>query len=247
MNHDLIRSAYASRKATPSTDAVAPHVSGSTPTSARSSAGTSIRRPGCPFWLERAKTLDCDPRERRQGLRRPRQVRLLPGRVAARRAGAALGAEGATPTSRSTSSRPAAAPACRSRASASTTSASTTRTSATRCPTTRFPKGADWLMVGPSGPRRLRLAVEHLAQHRGGICFMVDLDPRWVIKLIKMRPDGAGGGLQAARHRSGADAAARARQHQVPVHHAEAARGALREGLAEEDGHHAASSAAAPR
>jgi len=48
-----------------------------------------------------------------------------------------------------------------------------------------FPKGSDWLMVGPSGPRRLRLAIEHLAQHRGGICFMVDLDPRWVIKLIK--------------------------------------------------------------
>ena len=50
----------------------------------------------------------------------------------------------------------------------------------------KFPKGADWLQVGPSGPRRLRLAIEHLAQHRGGICFMVDLDPRWVIKLIKM-------------------------------------------------------------
>ena len=47
-----------------------------------------------------------------------------------------------------------------------------------------FPKGANWLHVGPSGPRRLRLAVEHLAQFRGGICFMVDLDPRWVIKLI---------------------------------------------------------------
>jgi len=52
-------------------------------------------------------------------------------------------------------------------------------------PDAAFPKGADWLSVGPSGPRRLRLAVEHLAQHRGGICFMVDLDPRWVIKLIK--------------------------------------------------------------
>ncbi len=50
-----------------------------------------------------------------------------------------------------------------------------------------FPKGADWLHVGPSGPRRLRLAIEHLAQHRGGICFMVDLDPRWVIKLVKSR------------------------------------------------------------
>ena len=40
-------------------------------------------------------------------------------------------------------------------------------------------------MLGPSGPRRLRLAVEHLAQYRGGICFCIDLDPRWVIKLIK--------------------------------------------------------------
>ena len=48
-----------------------------------------------------------------------------------------------------------------------------------------FPRGANWLMLGPSGPRRLRLAVEHLAQFRGGICFCIDLDPRWVIKLIK--------------------------------------------------------------
>lgn len=48
-----------------------------------------------------------------------------------------------------------------------------------------FPQNANWLMLGPSGPRRLRLAVEHLAQYRGGICFCVDLDPRWVIKLIQ--------------------------------------------------------------
>ena len=48
-----------------------------------------------------------------------------------------------------------------------------------------FPKGSNWLMLGPSGPRRLRLAVEHLAQYRDGICFCIDLDPRWVVKLIK--------------------------------------------------------------
>lgn len=54
-------------------------------------------------------------------------------------------------------------------------------------PDSGFPPGSDWLAIGPTGPRRLRLAVEHLAQHRGGICFMVDLDPRWVIKLIKRR------------------------------------------------------------
>jgi phenylacetate-coenzyme A ligase PaaK-like adenylate-forming protein len=48
-----------------------------------------------------------------------------------------------------------------------------------------FPRGADWLMLGPTGPRRLRLALEHLVQFRGGIAFHVDLDPRWVVKLIK--------------------------------------------------------------
>lgn len=50
-----------------------------------------------------------------------------------------------------------------------------------------FPKGSDWLMLGPSGPRRLRLAIEHLAQYRGGCAFMVDLDPRWVNKLVKAK------------------------------------------------------------
>ncbi len=48
-----------------------------------------------------------------------------------------------------------------------------------------FPKGADWISLGPTGPRRLRLAVEHLAQHRGGISFSLDMDPRWFIKCLK--------------------------------------------------------------
>jgi hypothetical protein len=52
-------------------------------------------------------------------------------------------------------------------------------------PAETFPLGSDWLMLGPSGPRRLRLAIEHLAQHRGGTAFHVDLDPRWVNKLIR--------------------------------------------------------------
>jgi hypothetical protein len=52
-------------------------------------------------------------------------------------------------------------------------------------PDEHFPRGSHWLMLGPSGPRRLRLAIEHLAQYRGGICFCVDLDPRWVVKCIK--------------------------------------------------------------
>ena len=57
---------------------------------------------------------------------------------------------------------------------------------------TAFPKGADWLSIGPTGPRRLRLAVEHLAQHRGGTCFLIDMDPRWFIKTLKR------GNLEAA-------------------------------------------------
>ena len=47
-----------------------------------------------------------------------------------------------------------------------------------------FPKGSNWLMLGPTGPRRLRLSIEHLANIRGGCCYFVDLDPRWVKKLI---------------------------------------------------------------
>lgn len=47
-----------------------------------------------------------------------------------------------------------------------------------------FPLGAAWLMMGPTGPRRLRLAIEHLANRRGGICYHVDLDPRWVKRLV---------------------------------------------------------------
>jgi phenylacetate-coenzyme A ligase PaaK-like adenylate-forming protein len=49
---------------------------------------------------------------------------------------------------------------------------------------THFPPGGAWLMVGPTGPRRLRLAIEHLANYRGSSCFFVDLDPRWVKKVI---------------------------------------------------------------
>ncbi len=47
-----------------------------------------------------------------------------------------------------------------------------------------FPRGSNWLMVGPTGPRRLRISIEHLANIRGGSCYFVDLDPRWVKKLI---------------------------------------------------------------
>lgn len=47
-----------------------------------------------------------------------------------------------------------------------------------------FPRDHYWMMVGPTGPRRLRLAIEHLANVRGCSCYFVDLDPRWVKKVI---------------------------------------------------------------
>jgi phenylacetate-coenzyme A ligase PaaK-like adenylate-forming protein len=47
-----------------------------------------------------------------------------------------------------------------------------------------FPRNHYWLMVGPTGPRRLRLAIEHLANFRGCSCYFIDLDPRWVKKVI---------------------------------------------------------------
>jgi len=47
-----------------------------------------------------------------------------------------------------------------------------------------FPRNQYWLMMGPTGPRRLRLAIEHLANVRGSSCYFIDLDPRFVKKVI---------------------------------------------------------------
>jgi len=47
-----------------------------------------------------------------------------------------------------------------------------------------FPPGGNWLMLGPTGPRRLRLTIEHLANERGGSCYHLDLDPRFVKKQL---------------------------------------------------------------
>ena len=196
----------------------------STPTSARSSAGTSAPRPARRSGWRRPRRYKFDPLKDVQELRRPQAVRPLRGRLAARRPGAPLGAEGPARTSRATSSRPAAPPASPRAASSSTTSASTTRCSATRCRTSSSPRGRNWLMLGPSGPRRLRLAVEHLCQYRGGICFCVDLDPRWVVKLIKKGWMEHLKAYQEHCHRPGDDDPVGRARHQVHVHDAEAAR-----------------------
>jgi phenylacetate-coenzyme A ligase PaaK-like adenylate-forming protein len=54
----------------------------------------------------------------------------------------------------------------------------------TRLSDEHFPRGGAWLMAGPTGPRRLRLAIEHLANFRGSSCYFIDLDPRWVKRVI---------------------------------------------------------------
>ncbi|MBI4262874.1 MAG: hypothetical protein HY657_00730 [Acidobacteria bacterium] len=139
---------------------------------------------GCPFWLERAKTLGWDPRREFRGfddlrrfgsfedewLRGGPVQRWVPRGLAGRpvyvfETGGTTGVP-------------------KTRIACDDFRLDYELFSAT-LPDDAFPKGSNWLMLGPSGPRRLRLAVEHLAQYRGGICFCVDLDPRWVIKLIQ--------------------------------------------------------------
>ncbi len=110
---------------------------------------------------------------------------------------------------------------------ASATSASTTSCSATRCPRSSSRKGSNWLMLGPSGPRRLRLSVEHLAQYRGGICFCIDLDPRWVIKLIQKGWTEHLKAYKAHCIDQAVTILGRRSRHQVHVRHAEADRGAV--------------------
>jgi phenylacetate-coenzyme A ligase PaaK-like adenylate-forming protein len=139
---------------------------------------------GCPFWLERAKTLGFDPRKEVQGFDDLKKFGLFEDEWL--RGGPV----------RRWVPRPFADKPIYVFETGGTTGIPKTRINiedfrtdyqifSDTLPDQFFPKGANWLMLGPSGPRRLRLAVEHLCQYRGGICFCVDLDPRWVVKLIK--------------------------------------------------------------
>jgi phenylacetate-coenzyme A ligase PaaK-like adenylate-forming protein len=139
---------------------------------------------GCPFWLQLAEKLDWDPRNEIRGfsdlsrlglfeddwLRGGPLQRWVPRGFSGRPAFVfETGGTTGTP---------------KSRIAFNDFRIDYELFSAT-LPDQYFPRGANWLMLGPSGPRRLRLSIEHLAQQRGGICFCIDLDPRWVIKLIK--------------------------------------------------------------
>jgi phenylacetate-coenzyme A ligase PaaK-like adenylate-forming protein len=139
---------------------------------------------GCPFWLEYASRLDWDPRQAIRGfddLRRfePFEDEWLRGGPVQRWVPKGLAGKPVFVfETGGTTGIPKTRVACDDFRTDYELFSQT-------LPDEYFPKGSNWLMLGPSGPRRLRLSVEHLAQYRGGICFCVDLDPRWVIKLIK--------------------------------------------------------------
>jgi hypothetical protein len=139
---------------------------------------------GCPFWLGYARGLDWDPREEIQGFEDLR--RFEPFRDEWLRGGPVR-----RWVPRGLADRPVyvfetggSTGVPKSRINVEDFRTDYSMFSET-LPEEGFPLGANWLMLGPSGPRRLRLAVEHLAQVRGGISFCVDMDPRWVIRLIK--------------------------------------------------------------
>ena len=134
----------------------------STPRSARSSAGTSAPTPARRSGSRRPRSFKFDPLKDVKGFDDLKKFGLFEDDWLRGGPVQPLGAEGAARTSRATSSRPAAPPASPRAASSSTTSGSTTRCSATRCRTSSSRRARNWLMLGPSGPRRLRLAVEHL-------------------------------------------------------------------------------------
>ena len=56
-----------------------------------------------------------------------------------------------------------------------------------------FPRNVNWLAVTPSGPHLIGQLGPQTAADRGGISFSVDMDPRWVKKLIaEGKADDAG-------------------------------------------------------
>ncbi|MBY8887007.1 AMP-binding protein [Streptomyces sp. PTM05] len=46
------------------------------------------------------------------------------------------------------------------------------------------PRGVNWLSTAPSGPHGVGHFAHRQAMERGGHCFTIDVDPRWVKKLI---------------------------------------------------------------
>ena len=209
----------------PTPEAVAEARNASTNRCGRSSAGHFSEATGCPFWLDFRGRLDFDPLTAVRGFEDLQRFPPFEDGLAPRRPAAPVGFRSPTRGVRSSFSKPAGRPESPRAAWASRTSASTTKRFSEVLPDEHFPPGSNWLVLGPTGPRRLRLSVEHLAQFRGGIAFCLDLDPRWVVKVIRK---GWNEHLMAyQQHVIDQALTILSAGHDIrwPVHHAEAARG----------------------
>jgi hypothetical protein len=51
-----------------------------------------------------------------------------------------------------------------------------------------FPRGGNWLFIGPTGPHGVADSTREIAQLRGGMCHFIDLDPRF-IKILYQQQD----------------------------------------------------------
>ena len=103
-------------------------------------------------------------------------------------------------------------------------------------PDEHFPKGSNWLMLGPSGPRRLRLSVEHLAQYPGRDLLLPRSRPTMGHQVDQEGVDRPPSGVQGSRNRSGGDDPPSGSRHPLHVRDTQAARGSgVAFGI---DGHH---------
>ncbi|WP_067139316.1 AMP-binding protein [Microtetraspora malaysiensis] len=140
---------------------------------------------GSAYWLERAKTLDFDPRTNVQTLD---DLALFPNIVNDLRDVRAedLIPQGYGPNpdvvgvyeSGGTTGSPKRVVVLRDWWSRSTDWMNAHLDAA------EFPRDVDWLSIMPSGPHLAGEMPRALATRRGGITFYLDMDPRWVKKVI---------------------------------------------------------------
>ena len=51
-----------------------------------------------------------------------------------------------------------------------------------------FPRGENWLFIGPTGPHGVADSTKEIARLRGGMCYFIEFDPRF-IKLLYQKLD----------------------------------------------------------
>ena len=64
-----------------------------------------------------------------------------------------------------------------------------------------FPRGGNWLFIGPTGPHAVAESIKQMARTAGGMCYFIDLDPRF-IKVLYQQQDMKTVGLYMKHIRS---------------------------------------------